>query len=273
MEKVKERIRMNIIYPFKNPAVFQKYKRRPGGGILLYGPPGCGKTYIARATAGECDARFIVLGITDVLSKWFGESEQRLHELFELARRMAPSVVFVDELDALGMSRHEARGSGLSTVINQLLTELDGIGGHNENVMVLAATNAPWNVDNAFRRPGRFDRVVFVPPPDEGAREAIFKIYLREVPHEEPDYRKLVKATRQFSGADVRAAVERAGEMAILQEMKSGKPGGITDRMLMAAIKEMKPSTLEWLDSAKNYASYANRSGQYDDLVEFFDRN
>lgn len=272
MEDVKERIRMTIIHPFKNPALFEKFKRRPGGGILLYGPPGCGKTYLARATAGECQARFFSIGITDILSRYVGESERRLHEMFDNARRLAPSVVFLDELDALGMSRHEARGTGMTTTINQLLTELDGVAARNENLLVLAATNAPWGVDSAFRRPGRFDRVIYVPPPDDAARRTILDLYLRDVPHDPPDCDALVAATRTASGADIRAVVERAAEQAIAQEMRSGRPARITTAMLLSAARETKPSTLEWLETAKNYATYANRAGQYDDLVQFFER-
>ncbi|MDJ0522909.1 MAG: AAA family ATPase [Planctomycetota bacterium] len=270
MDAVKEQIRMRVVYPFRNPKLFEKFKKKPGGGILLYGPPGCGKTYLARATAGECNARFVSVGVADILSRWLGESEQRLQELFAEARRRAPTVIFIDELDALGMSRREARGSALKTVINQLLTELDGVGSDNRSVLVLAATNAPWNVDTAFRRPGRFDRVVFVPPPDGNAREAILRLNLTDVPHEEPDYKKLRSTTKRWSGADLRELVERAAEVAIQEEMRTGRETLITRKMLAKAAKTIRPTTVEWLNTAKNYASYANRAGQYDDVADFF---
>jgi SpoVK/Ycf46/Vps4 family AAA+-type ATPase len=270
MTDVIERIRMNIIYPFKNPQLFSKFNRSSGGGILLYGPPGCGKTHIARATAGECDAAFIPIAITDVLSKWLGESERHLHEIFESARRRSPAVVFIDEIDAIGVSRSEASGS-MAPIVNVLLTELDGVGSDNTNVMVLAATNSPWRVDSALRRPGRFDRVVFVPPPDAGARDAILKIHLREVPCEAIDSEKIARAAEKFSGADLKALVSRASEKAIMAEMRTGTAACITQRMLLETLKEMRPSTVEWLETARNYASYANRSGLYDDLVRYFE--
>jgi len=272
MQDVIERIRMNIIYPFKNPAVFQKFNRKPGGGILLYGPPGCGKTHIARATAGECGAVFITVAITDILSKWLGESEQRLHQIFETARRRAPAVVFIDEVDAIGVSRSDA-SSAMAPLVNVLLTELDGISSGNENLMVLAATNAPWRVDSALRRPGRFDRVLFVPPPDAAAREAILKIHLRDLPAEPLDLGKAAKLTERFSGADLRAVVERASEKAIFEEMRTGRPGILTQRLLLDAIKDSRPSTNEWLETARNYATYANRTGLYDDLVAHFEKH
>ena len=272
MEEVIERIRMNIIYPFKNPQVFEKFKRKPGGGILLYGPPGCGKTHIARATAGECGAVFMTVAITDILSKWLGESEQHLHAVFEMARRRAPAVIFIDEVDAIGVSRAEA-ASSLATLVNVLLTEMDGISSDNKNVMVLAATNAPWRVDSALRRPGRFDRVLFVPPPDATAREAILAIQLRDLPAESLDLAKAAKLTERFSGADLRAVVERASEKAIYEEMRTGRPGRITQRLLLDAVKESRASTNEWLETARNYAAYANRSGLYDDLVAFFEKH
>lgn len=270
MEEVIERIRMTIIYPFKNPALFQKYKKRPGGGILLYGPPGCGKTHIARATAGECGAPFISVAITDVLSKWLGESERHLHELFETARRRAPAVVFIDEIDAIGVARSDA-GASMAPLVNVLLTELDGIGTRNENVLVLAATNLPWRVDSALRRPGRFDRVVFVPPPDEPAREAILRLYLADLPAEALDLAGLARQTERFSGADLRAVVERATDQMIQEEMRKGPGVRLTQKLLLATIKNMRPSTGEWLETARNYASYGNRSGLYDDLAAYLE--
>jgi SpoVK/Ycf46/Vps4 family AAA+-type ATPase len=271
MEDVIERIRMNIIYPFKNPEVFQRFNKKPGGGILLYGPPGCGKTHIARATAGECGAVFVTVAITDILSKWLGESEQRLHQIFEGARRRAPAIIFIDEVDAIGVSRADA-ASAMAPLVNVLLTEMDGINAGNENLMVLAATNAPWKVDSALRRPGRFDRVLFVPPPDAAAREAILKIRLRDLPREPLDLAKAAKMTDRFSGADLRAVVDRAAEKAIYEEMRSGRPGKLSQRLLLDAIKESRPSTSEWLETARNYATYSNRAGLYDDLVAYFEK-
>jgi AAA+ superfamily predicted ATPase len=271
MEDVIQRIRMNIIYPFKNPEVFQKFKKKPGGGILMYGPPGCGKTHIARATAGECGATFLAISITDVLSKWLGESERHLHQLFEQARRRSPAVVFIDEVDAIGGSRSDV-SSSMAPIVNVLLTELDGISAKNENLMVLAATNTPWRVDDALRRPGRFDRILFVPPPDAPAREAILKIYLRDLPVEKLDVARLAQATERFSGADLRGLVEHASEQAIYQEMQSGRPMKLTQAMLVETIKSTRPSTNEWLETARSYASYANRSGLYDELVRYFEK-
>ena len=237
----------------------------------MYGPPGCGKTHIARATAGECGATFIPVAVTDILSKWLGESEQHLHQTFELARRRSPSVIFLDEIDAIGASR-SGTTAAMSPLVNVLLTELDGISAKNENLMVLAATNAPWRVDNALRRPGRFDRVLFVPPPDEPARQAILQIHLRGLPVEDLDLKKLSRMTERFSGADLRAVVERASEKAIYEEMRTGRPEKVTQKWLADAIKEMGPSTAEWLETARSYAAYANRAGLYDDLVAFFEK-
>ena len=270
MEELKDRIRMSIIHPFKNKALFEKFKKRRGGGLLFYGPPGCGKTLIARATAGECGAHFMNIAITDVLSKWIGESEKHIHEIFVTARRKAPTIIFIDEIDALGVKRADAGNS--ASVVNTLLTEIDGAGSKNEDVLVLGATNTPWRVDSAFRRPGRFDHVLFVPPPDQAARASIFKLVLADVPQERLDFDKLAKLTPQFSGADIRALVESASEKVIESIMKTGKDAVVTQKGLLQAIKKARPTTLEWLDQANNYASYSNSSGLYDDLAAYLER-
>ena len=173
MDKVKEEIRMKIILPLKQPELFKAYGKKAGGGILLYGPPGCGKTFMARATAGEVNAGFLAVGINDVLDMWIGQSEKNLHAIFEQARSHRPCVLFFDEVDALGANRTDMLKSGGRQMINQFLSELDGVSSSNEGVLILAATNAPWHLDPAFRRPGRFDRIIFVPPPDAPARAAV----------------------------------------------------------------------------------------------------
>ena len=158
METVKEEVRMKIIHPLAHPDLYKAYGKTAGGGILLYGPPGCGKTHLARATAGEIKAAFLAVGINDILDMWIGQSERNMHEIFEQARRSRPCVLFFDEVDALGANRSDMRHIGRQMLINQFLSEMDGIQSNNEGVLVLAATNMPWQVDPAFRRPGRFDR-------------------------------------------------------------------------------------------------------------------
>ena len=166
MDALKDEIRMKIIHPLTHPELYAAYGKSVGGGILMYGPPGCGKTYLARATAGEVHAGFMAVGINDVLDMWIGSSERNLHEVFEQARGNTPCVLFFDEVDALGASRSDMRHSAGRQLINQFLSELDGVQASNDGVLILAATNAPWHLDTAFRRPGRFDRILFVPPPD-----------------------------------------------------------------------------------------------------------
>ncbi len=268
MEDLKDKVRLQIILPFKNQEIYKKYKKKAGGGVLLYGPPGCGKTLLARAVAGEADVSFANLSIPEILSKWMGESERRVHQFFEIARRKAPSLVFIDEIDALGAKRSEV-SSSMATLVNVLLTEIDGATSNNENVFILGATNMPWRVDSAFRRPGRFGHVVFVPPPDVEARQAILKIHLDDLPITDIDLKKIAKLTDRFSGADIEALVGRVAESAMLEEMKTGKSQIITTEHLVKYVKTMLPTTIEWLEQATNYASFSNRSGLYDDLADY----
>ena len=267
MEALKERIRMSIIHPFKNKELFKKFKKKSGGGLLFYGPPGCGKTLISRATAGECGAHFINISIHDILSKWIGEAEQRLHALFEEARRKSPTVIFIDEVDALGVKRSDAGNS--ASLVNTLLTEMDGTESDNDELLIIGATNTPWRVDPAFRRPGRFDHVLFVPPPDLEARMAILTIMLDGIPSKPIDVKKIAKQTEKFSGADLKALVEKSTESVLQEIMRTGKEVPLTQKHIQAEISNTRPTILEWIEQASNYASFANQSGLYDDLAEY----
>lgn len=270
MNALKEQIRMKIIYPITNASMFAAYGKKIGGGILMYGPPGCGKTHLARATAGEIKASFIAVGIADVLEMWIGASERNLHELFEQARRLKPCVLFFDEVDALAASRSDMRTSSTRQVINQFLMEMDGVDDNNEGILILGATNAPWHLDSAFRRPGRFDRILFVPPPDAAARVEIFRLVLSGKPLDPKiDFQLLAKKTEKFSGADIQNLVDVAIEKKLEQAMKTGTPTPLSTTDIEQAIKTVRPSTLEWIATAKNYAMYSNQGGVYDDVLAY----
>jgi SpoVK/Ycf46/Vps4 family AAA+-type ATPase len=268
MEPVKEEIRIKIIHPLNHPELYKAYGKAIGGGILLYGPPGCGKTYLARATAGEICAGFLAVGINDVLEMWIGNSERNLHALFEQARDNSPCVLFFDEVDALAASRADLRASGGRQLINQFLSELDGIGRRNDGVLILAATNAPWHLDPAFRRPGRFDRILFVPPPDAPARAGILRLLCHGKPCQNIDYDHLAKKTDNFSGADLKSVVDQAVEAKLREAIKAGTPKPLTTKDLLTAAAGVKPSTREWFATARNYALYSNQGGVYDDILK-----
>jgi len=267
MEGVKDEIRMKIILPLKQPELFKAYGKKAGGGILLYGPPGCGKTYLARATAGEVKAGFLAVGISDVLDMWVGQSEKNLHGIFEQARSHRPCVLFFDEVDALGANRTDMLKSGGRQIINQFLSELDGVSSSNEGVLILAATNAPWHLDPAFRRPGRFDRIIFVPPPDQAARASILRLMLRGKPVDGVDFDAVAKKTDGFSGADLKALVDLTVEAKLREAMKAGELKPLTGKDLLEAVKRHKPTVRDWFETARNYALYANQSGLYDDIL------
>lgn len=272
LEPLKERLRMDIIYPLRRPDLFKAYGKKVGGGVLLYGPPGCGKTHLARAAAGECNVTFISVEIQQVLDMWLGESEKRLHEIFERARDEAPTILFFDEMEAIGAARHQIRQGPGRRMVNQLLAEMDGVGTKNESILVLGATNAPWDVDPALRRPGRFDRVIFVPPPDVTAREAVLKLAFANRPTENLDLAMVARRTARFSGADLTHLAEVASERALAEALRSGAVRPITNSDVLASLDKVRPTTMEWLETARRFVTYANQAGVYDEVARYLDK-
>jgi SpoVK/Ycf46/Vps4 family AAA+-type ATPase len=266
MTEVKQRIEAAFLAPLRNPDLRALYGKSLRGGLLLYGPPGCGKTFIARAIAGELGAKFIAVGLADVLDMWIGASERNLHEAFEVARRESPCVLFLDEVDALGQRRTQTRNTAMRGAVNQLLTELDGVDASNDGVFVLAATNQPWDVDPALRRPGRLDRTVLVLPPDEPAREEIFRYHLARRPVEGIALRDLARRTDGFSGADIAYVCEVAAERALMDSVSSGTPRLIGQPDVLSAIGDVRPSIGGWLDTARNVVQFGDDDGTYAQL-------
>jgi SpoVK/Ycf46/Vps4 family AAA+-type ATPase len=200
---------------------------------------------------------------------WMGNSEKNLHNVFEIARQNTPCVLFFDEIDALGASRSDMKQSSGRHLINQFLQELDGIDGNNDGVLILGATNTPWHLDSAFRRPGRFDRIIFIPPPDVEARESILQLKLKNKPVESIDYKSLAGKTENYSGADIEAIIEIAIEEKLEESFKDGIPKPLSTKDITNALKKHKASTSEWFATAKNFALFANESGLYDDILTY----
>jgi AAA+ superfamily predicted ATPase len=273
LTEVKDRLEAAFLAPLRNPELRKLYGKSLRGGLLLYGPPGCGKTFVARAVAGEMGAGFISVGMSDVLDMWIGSSEKNVHELFMLARRSAPVVLFLDEVDALGQKRSQTRSSSMRGTVNQLLAELDGVQSDNEGVFVLAATNQPWDVDPALRRPGRLDRTVLVLPPDQEARESIVRHHLRDRPVEGIDVRRIAKATNGYSGADLAHVCESAAERALLDGVRTGHARLIGMKDLEWAVTQVRPSTRGWFDTARNVVMFADTDGSYADLRTWMKKN
>ncbi|WP_059173833.1 26S protease regulatory subunit [Bacillus sp. FJAT-27445] len=274
LDALKKTIEMKIIKPYRNPGIFAKFRKKAGGGILLYGPPGCGKTFIAKATAGECDADFHPVHISDILDPYVGVSEQRIHDVFATARANLPAVLFFDELDALGFSRSKSRSDVMRPLVDTLLNELQSVETSNDQLLVIGATNMPWDVDDAFKRPGRFDKLVFVPPPDKGARRAILELKLRGKPVETGIFLDiLAEKTEFYSGADLENVVEIATERVLTEIMDGGPERLITMDDLLDSIKQTKPTTTEWLNTIKNYIKYANQGGLYSDAADYIKKH
>ncbi|RLJ07543.1 MAG: hypothetical protein DRP16_03250 [Candidatus Aenigmatarchaeota archaeon] len=240
LENVKKTLQEIVEWPLKHPDSFKRLGIKPPKGILLYGPPGTGKTLLAKAVANESDANFISIKGPEVFSKWVGESEKHIREIFKKARQVAPTVIFFDEIDSLAPARGISAGTRVNeNVVSQILTEMSGLE-ELHNVVVIAATNRPDILDPALLRPGRFDRQIFVPAPDEKARLEILKVHTRDMPlSKDVNLKKLAKETEGCSGADLEALVREAGLEAL---RKSFRAKAVTKKDFENALKKIRPS-------------------------------
>ncbi|MBI2698759.1 MAG: AAA family ATPase [Mycobacterium sp.] len=273
MADVKRQLELSLLGPIRNPDLMKAFKISARGGLLLYGPPGCGKTHIAKAVSGELGASFYQVGIADVLHRWLGESERSIRSVFDSARRNAPCVLFFDEVDALGHRRSALSGSsGMRTVVNALLEELDSAGSVNDGVYVLGATNAPWDVDPALRRPGRFDRTIFVGLPDAEARAGIVRYHLRDRPAAGIDLKGVAGRTEGFSGADLAHVCDSATQLAMADSMRSGQVRPVSMADVTASLAQIRPSAGPWFETARNVVEFANNDGSYDELAKYLRR-
>ncbi|WP_370616974.1 ATP-binding protein [Mumia sp. Pv 4-285] len=268
LAEVKQHLDMTFLAPLRNPEMAAAFGQTPGGSLLMYGPPGCGKTYIARAIAGDLGASFIHVTLADLLSKWIGESEKAIQSVFRDARAAAPCVIFFDEFDALG-GRRTSGGGGSQTMrmlVTQLLEELDGVSSANDGVYFLAATNRPWDIDSALRRPGRIDKTVLVLPPDAVARAAIVQGALEGKPADGVDVVAVAAATEGFSGADLSHLTTTVLQQAMAQSMSSGALVPVTTDAMLAAVGSITPSTTSWFDQVAPVLEYGVDDGTFDQL-------
>lgn len=258
LDEVKRSLRENVELPLRYPEIYERYGIKPPRGVLLYGPPGCGKTLLAKAVATESGANFIAVKGPEIMSKWVGESERAIREIFRKARLYAPVVIFFDEIDAIASLRGIETDSGASErVVTQLITEMDGIQ-KLENVVVLAATNRPDLLDPALLRPGRFDKLIYVPPPDFNARLEILRIHTRSIPlSRDVDLVELARITEGYSGADLEAVVREAVMLALREspfiEM-------VERKHFINALELVKPSINDAI--IKFYIEWGNRARQ-----------
>ncbi len=267
VDSVKEQLELAIILPFKHPEVYKHYNKKMKGGIVMYGPPGCGKSMIAEAAANEAGLTFFHVKPSDIMNKYVGETEKNLSELFEKARSQ-PSIIFFDEFEVLGGDRSTAT-QHTKEVISQLLTEMDGLGTKDQKIFCIAATNEPWNIDIALMREGRFGTSIFVPPPDIHGRAALFQHHLKGRPIEAVDYYELAKLTKLWSGADIKGACEKAVSNAIKESLKTKKVRNITQQDLLDGIKSTHSTTQTWLRKAREQIQKNHDTERFSEIVEF----
>lgn len=244
LDIAKNAFREKVILPFEHPELYKKFGKKAGGGILLYGLPGTGKTMFAEAASNEVDALFIPIKCSDIKSKWYGESEQKVKEIFTKARKTQRTVIFFDEFEAIGAKRNESADNGNNDLVPEILAEMQGVdtSENDSTIVVIAATNKPWAIDSAFLRPGRFDEKIYIPLPDTEARKKLFELKLKSIPTENLDFEELSKLTEGFNGADITEFCEKLKMQAINQSIKDGKEHLITMEDVSSVSKTIKSS-------------------------------
>lgn len=225
LKEAKEAFKEKVILPFEHPEIFAKFGKKAGGGILLYGLPGTGKTMFAEAASNELNALFLSIKCSDIKSKWYGESEQNIKNIFEKAREAKRAIIFFDEFEAIGAKRNDNSDNGNNDLVPEILAEMQGVGTSNNDctIMVIAATNKPWAIDSAFLRPGRFDEKIYIPLPDYEGRKKLFELQLSKLPvADDLDYSYLAKITEGFNGADIKEVCEKLKMSAIKDSLAKG---------------------------------------------------
>jgi transitional endoplasmic reticulum ATPase len=267
LHSLKEDLRMKIVYPIKNPQLFSAYGINPGGSMLLYGPPGCGKSLLGEALDGEVNASFYTIGLHQLLDAGIGRAEKQLHEIFHIAKMNAPSVLFIDEVDAIAGHRGGV-DHPRSSVVNQLLKELDEVSKFADGVLVVAATSAPWLLDPAFHRAGRFGRRVCVAVPDELERADIVRVLRNRIPVTDLDAQKIAAATPGYTGAELTAIFENAAERAIAGSIKIGCYQALTTQLILEEAKCMQPGAEQWMKMARQEVENARVADCFKELFD-----
>ncbi|MEA3378438.1 MAG: ATP-binding protein [Nanoarchaeota archaeon] len=266
LKRIKEQIKMKIIEPLLHPEIFKYFGKKAGGGILMYGPPGCGKSLIAEATAGEADVNFFNIKASDIKSKYLGEAEKKVAKIFEDARREKAAILFFDEFESLGTDRtrmgHNTRG-----IVSMLLAEMDGLGNKEQNILVIAATNEPWNIDSALKRSGRFDEMIFIRPPDIKARKEILKIHLKNRPIDNINYESIAKATENFSGADIKALCEEATDIPLKEYLMFKVKRKICNADFFDALKFKKSTVYPWFNRARQILEKRGETNLFPEIM------
>lgn len=273
LNDVKETLKMEVIYPFqkRGSELYEIFGRKPGAGVLLYGPPGCGKTLLAKAVARESDATFIAPKISDIMNMYVGESEKRINEIFEYARTCERSVIFLDEMDSIFPRQGPSYAQRIK---NELLQQMDGMYSKKKNLLLLGGTNKSWRLDTALIRPGRLGKMIFIPPPDLEARKTIFKIHLKNVSSkgmlaEDIDFEQLSLKTNGFSGADIEQVCKEAVDVPLYEALKGANPRKVTMNDFIMILEKKQPSIITWFKEAIESTIMSGDQEIFADLIKY----